>query len=198
VSKPSVGDLLPDFEAPTLAGGTLSADDLRGSATLLTFYRYASCPVCSATLAPYRVRAAELQERGVRIVAFFHSPVDRLLKYFKPDELPFDLVVDPAREVYSRFGVTPRPLALLNPAAMLSMPKSLPYMPGRNPLRGDGTLAIMPADFLVDPEGRFVEVHYGRHLADGWSIDRSLQLAKDHGLLHGAAASSPMRRASHA
>jgi peroxiredoxin len=173
---------MPDFEVERLDGSTLRSEDLRGAPVLLNFYRYASCPVCASTLAPYQVRGAELTGKGVAVVSFFHSPAERMRNYFETQDLPFELVVDPQREVYTKFGVTPQPLGLLNPMGLTAMPASLGHMRGRNPLRSDGAMSIMPADFLVDADGVIVEAQYGRHLAAGWSIDEALALVAKHAL----------------
>lgn len=171
----SVGDALPRFEATLLGGEVINSQDLLGQPLLLNFYRYAACPVCAATLAPYLVRHWELKQRGVRLLAFFHSPAQRMRTYFEADKTPFDLVVDPTREIYEAFGVTPSVLGMLHPGGLKAVPSMFKHIRTHNPLGRDGTLAIMPADFLVNAQGRLVDLEYGRHLASGWSIDEALQ-----------------------
>jgi hypothetical protein len=36
----------------------------------------------------------------------------------------------------------------------------------------------LPADFLVDAQGRVVAAHYGRHADDHWEVDEVLRLAR--------------------
>jgi hypothetical protein len=39
----------------------------------------------------------------------------------------------------------------------------------------------LPADFLIDPDGSVVAVHYGRHADDQWSVDQLLDIHRSLG-----------------
>src|SRR5262245_52378130 len=49
---------------------------------------------------------------GVREVVVFHSEADELRRHV--DDLPFDVVADPAKRLYAEFGVESSPRALLD------------------------------------------------------------------------------------
>ena len=36
----------------------------------------------------------------------------------------------------------------------------------------------LPADFLIEPDGRVREAKYGRHASDQWSVDELIRLAR--------------------
>ena len=91
-----VGDRVPTFEATCLSSRTITDGDLGAAPTLLAFHRYAACTVCSRHLAPYRVRFRELADRGVPMFAVFHSPVEKLLRYFDPERKE-SIVTPPVR-----------------------------------------------------------------------------------------------------
>ncbi|TPV96994.1 MAG: redoxin domain-containing protein [Myxococcales bacterium FL481] len=174
VEKLRPGVQMPAWTAESLTSKTISSSDISGNMALLTFYRYASCPVCASTLAQYRVRAGEITSRGVELISFFHSPVERMKVYFDPGSIPFEVVCDPEREIYERFRVTSRVSGLFDPRALGGIVRSARYAIQRNPFSVDGSVAMMPADFLFDRDGRLLDSNYGAHVSDGWSVDEAL------------------------
>lgn len=173
LSEPSP---VPSFQADTLRGGRLTHDDLSVGAVHLAFHRYAACPVCSSKIAEFRVRHGELQT--IRYVAVFHSPAEKMRRYF-PEQLPFAVLCDPEMELYRAFGVAPSVLRMMDPRSMLAA------IAGRKQARGphevDGPATMIPADFLL-VNGTVVRAHYGRHLGDGWSLPRLLEEMDSQGL----------------
>ncbi len=176
VDRLSAQSPIPSFEAETLRGGRLDHRAMSRGVVHLAFHRYAACPICSSKIAEFRVRHAELG--AVRHVAVFHSPAEKMRRYF-PETLPFEVVVDPDMEVYRAFGVSPSVLRALDPRSMLAAIAARPH--SRGPNEPDGPATMIPADFLV-ADGVVVGAHYGRHLGDGWSLPRLLEEVSLQGL----------------
>ncbi len=42
----------------------------------------------------------------------------------------------------------------------------------------EGGALGLPADFLVNSDGKIVAVHYGRHAYDQWSVDELIEISK--------------------
>jgi peroxiredoxin len=152
--------------------------------THLQFRRYAGCPICNLHLRSVARRHDEIVAAGVREIAVFHSSVEDMLPH--QGELPFAAVADPGRALYTAFGVESSLRAVLHPRAW-----SAPINPGTwsvvvrgiraggspAPAKGESALGL-PADFLIDPDGRVRAAKYGRHASDHWSVDELLQLAR--------------------
>lgn len=67
-SNVKLGAPLPAF-ALTLAGGeTMASDDLKGSPSILLFYRGNWCPLCVAQIKELAARYNELKQQGVRVL----------------------------------------------------------------------------------------------------------------------------------
>lgn len=185
MTKLAPGDRVPAFTATSLAGRTVTSAALSseqdGRKILLSFRRYAACPVCNQHLATFRVRAeAELGSRGIEMLTVFHSPVERLRRYFDPEELPFEVLVDPEFVLYDAFGVAPRRLAGLHPGSVIAVASALLNgQPVRASAEIDGTDHMVPANFMIE-NGRIVAAHYGKHLGDAWSVEQVVDVA--HGL----------------
>jgi peroxiredoxin len=143
----------------------------------LQFRRHAGCPICNTHLRSVTLRLDEIQAAGIREVVFFHSTAE-LLREFQ-EELPYDVIPDPDRQVYRDFGVEKSWRAIMTPKVLASVAKGFAQQSGKGTL-GTATESHLglPADFLIDTDGTVLAVKYGDHGADQWSVDELLALAK--------------------
>lgn len=140
----------------------------------LQFRRYASCPVCNLHLRSVARRHDEIAAAGIREVAIFHSSAAALEPY--QGDLPFAVIPDPGRRLYVEFGVEGSWHALLDPRAWWAEVRGA--LRRRNPLPSEGeSINGLPADFLIDTQGRVLARMYGVHANDQWSVDDLLRLA---------------------
>jgi len=168
------------FTAQAIDGTTVSLSQFAGNPVLLMFFRYASCPMCNLRLHDLAKEYAALRDRGVALVAFFHSSTRAIRAHAGGRQYPFPLVADPEYRVYQKYGVeTSWPRLLLStvkPGFYVSFFRSLLHgFWGGVALQ----MAKMPADFLIGPDGRVVAAHYGRDIGD------HLTVAQLHALLDG-------------
>ncbi|MER7188795.1 peroxiredoxin-like family protein [Streptomyces flaveolus] len=151
--------------------------------THLQFRRFAGCPVCNLHLRSVVRRHAEIEAAGVREVVVFHSPADELLPH--TTALPFAVVADPGKRLYTEFGVERSPRALLDPRAwgpiaravlsgVREVTRGRERLPSTSP---HGGRLGLPADFLIASDGRVLAAKYGEHVYDQWSVDELLELA---------------------
>lgn len=178
------GDTVPARELTTIRDERirLTAQEVL---THLQFRRYAGCPICNVHLRSVARRHEEIRAAGIREIAVFHSSVADMLPHHSA--LPFAVVADPAKELYTAFGVGSALRAVLHPRAWSTplRPRAWSVVAGGiraggspSPAAGESVLGL-PADFLIAPDGRFRAVKYGRHANDQWSVDELLRLA-DH------------------
>lgn len=172
------GDIAVPFTTQAIDGTTVSLNQFAGGPVLLMFFRYASCPMCNLHLRDFAKDYGGLRDRGLAVVAFFHSPPHAIQAHAGRRRYPFLLVSDPDFRVYRKYGVEsswPRLLlSIVNPRFYVSVVRSL--------LHGfwggmAWPMAKMPADFLVGPDDRLVAANYGRDIGD------HLPVARLHALL---------------
>ncbi|MEU4130387.1 peroxiredoxin-like family protein [Streptomyces wuyuanensis] len=150
----------------------------------LQFRRFAGCPVCNLHLRSVVRRHEEIEAAGVREVVVFHSPARELREHVAG--LPFAVVADPAKELYTEFGVEASPRALLSPRAWGPVLRAVlrgawTVLRGRErrpSSRPHGGRLGLPADFLIAADGRVVAAKYGEHVYDQWSVDELLASAR--------------------
>jgi peroxiredoxin len=176
------GDVLPARELTAVSGERVRIPD-RDGVVHLQLRRFAGCPICHLHLRSFVQRHAELAAAGVREVVVFHSPADELAPH--ASGLPFPLIPDPDKRLYTELGVESSPRALLDPRAFLPIARAVvlgtfAMLAGRQKppaaLPHGGRLGL-PGDFLIAADGRVLACKYGEHADDQWSVDEVLGLA---------------------
>jgi peroxiredoxin len=174
-NKIAPGQQIPRLSVRNIHGAELFIPEA-GRWTHLQFRRFAGCPVCNLHLQSFVARHRELADRGVREVVTFHSSDAELLPY--QGQFPFEVIGDPNKTLYRRFGVESSIWAVLDPRAWgASLRGNL--RKGKPALNGmpNGGILGLPADFLIAPDGTVEAVHYGTHAYDQWSVDEVLAKA---------------------
>jgi AhpC/TSA family len=147
----------------------------------LQFRRFAGCPICNLHLQSIVRRHDDIVAAGVREVVFFHSPADELAEHTA--DLPFPTIADPDKQYYRQFGVESSPRAVLDPRAWATIVRGM-VSTGllrrfRQPaLHQEGGHLGLPADFLIDTNGRVIASKHGVHADDQWSVDEVLSHAR--------------------
>lgn len=161
----------PEFAVTDLAGKPVSLEAYRGKPVLLSFYRYAACVFCNLRTHDVIERAPAWQAKGLVILAFFQSPAASMKKYVGTQAPPFALIPDPAREVYAKYGVEASGWGMLRGLTRvgdMNRGKALGLL--HNAPEGETTL--LPADFLIDAEGRIAEAYYAQDIGDHLPFER--------------------------
>lgn len=172
----SVGDKITPRTVTNLDGASVPIPD-PDHRLHLQFRRHAGCPICNTHLRSVTARLDEIKAAGIREVVFFHSSAEVLREH--QQELPFDVIPDPDRKVYSAFDVEKSWRSILTPKVFASVGAGFVQQRGKGTL---GTLTEshlgMPADFLIDTDGTVLAAKYGEHGADQWSVDELLAAAR--------------------
>lgn len=158
-----------DCVAPALAGfdflgAPIDLHAYRDRRVLLSFYRYASCPVCNLRVREIIRAYPRLVEQGLEVIAVFQSPPESIAQHVGRQDAPFPIVADPSMTFYKRFGVENSWMGFFSVAVLAAGFKALArgFLPGRV----DGRIDRVPADFLIDETGRIAVAHYGKNIDD--------------------------------
>lgn len=139
--------------------------------THIQFRRYSGCAVCNLHLHSFITRQQELESAGIQEIVVFNSTQERILADLPTS--PFHLIADPHNRLYQQFGVAKSLLAVFNPAVWLfALRGALKF--GVQLPRDNETSFGLPADFLVNAQGKLAAVYYGTHANDQWSFDEVL------------------------
>lgn len=149
--------------------------------THLQFRRFAGCPICSLHLQSVTARSCEIATAGIHEVVLFHSTRQELRTY--AGNLPLDVVADPDKQLYKKFGVETSLRGVLDPRAFTAVLKAMvrhaegPRLSAGTSAHPTGGRLGLPADILIDQRGTVLACKYGSHAYDQWSVDELLQFA---------------------
>lgn len=181
----AVGTVVEPRELVTVNGVSVPIPDPH-TRVHLQFRRFAGCPICNVHLQSVVRRHDEITAAGLREVAVFHSTPQELAGHAV--DLPFAMVADPDKVLYAEFGVGKSARAVLDPRAMA--PVLGPMIRGLSAIGGThgatppanlhptGGRLGLPADFLIDSDGRVLACKHGIHAYDQWSVDELLAHAQ--------------------
>lgn len=174
-AKLKAGDKIEPFVLKSVVGADVPVPSPTARLVHLQFRRFAGCPICNLHMHSIIDRYEELTSVGIKEVVVFHSPASSLEPY--QSKFPFDVIPDPDKKLYEKFGVDESKMALLDPRVWPAMFRAVAR---EDKPTGDqeGGPWTRPAEFLIDPFGRIVASHYGAHAYDQWSVDEIVDNAR--------------------
>ena len=148
--------------------------------TLLCFFRDAACPFCNFRIYELTRHHADLARLGLDIVAVFSSSPDAVKRFVARQPRPFQVVADPSSKAHTLYGIE-RSFWRKLKGIVTRVPTLLKGMRIVG-LAGLNTSNLMPADFLIDEQGRIIEAYYGDDAGDHIPFER-IELFIARGLL---------------
>ena len=165
------GQSAKNFSSEDLAGNTVALNDYKGQRLMLSFYRYAACPLCNLRVHHLIQHYAALIEKNLQLVAVFQSPRESILKYAGKQKAPFPIIPDPQRRLYRLYGVESSWAGFIKGSMRLSLVTSA-LMKGFWPGKMEGIKSMVPADFLIGPDLTVQVAYYGKDIGDHLPVER--------------------------
>ena len=167
----------PEIVASTINGQQIELSGFNEKKVLVKFHRFSGCPVAQFQLGEFVERQAELNAAGIETIIFMHSSVKKIQSNFK--EVPgLHIIADKQKKFYKSFGSAFSWKALLSISSWRATFKAIlnGYFPHFN--KFEGGITGIPSDFLLDTQGTVVDVNYGKHFGDSWSVSDVLSKSK--------------------
>ena len=168
-----VGDRVPDFVTSDIYGNTIQMSNYVGNKTLLVFFRFASCPLCTVRFAQLIQNYSTYQNKGLKIIAVFESSPEFINRYITDKrKVPFPIVADLEGSLYKLYNVKKSIKGTV--VGMFRIFKMFKGMWESNfaMAKPDGSITRVPADFLIDPLLRVSDCHYGSDIGDHIGLNR--------------------------
>jgi peroxiredoxin len=165
------GQPAKNFSSEDLAGNTVALNDYKGQRLMLSFYRYAACPLCNLRVHHLIQHYAGLIKKNLQLVAVFQSPRESILKYAGKQKAPFPIIPDPQRRLYRLYGVESSWAGFIKGSMRLSLVTSA-LMKGFWPGKMEGIKSMVPADFLIGPDLTVQVAYYGKDIGDHLPVER--------------------------
>lgn len=162
------GEKIRDFSLPDMSNEMVSLSDFKNRSVLLSFFRDATCPFCNLRLYELTRKHADYRKQGLEVVAIFNSPPETIRHYLGKRNRPFPMLGDMEKEVFRLYGVESSwgilMKGMFNFSRMFSA-FSKGFMPSTGAFK-----PLLPADFLIDPDGTVRATYYSRDAARHLSL----------------------------
>ena len=163
------GQKLDEIKLPSINGDIFNIKKTNGKKTLLTFYRFATCPFCNLRIQEITSRLDELG-KDFEIIAIFNASPEHLEKTMQKHNAPFTILADENFEYFSKYEVEKSLTKLLIGSVVGLFRLLKASAKGFFPMELQG-MTIVPVDVLINEAGVIEKVYYGQNTTDHLSFD---------------------------
>ena len=164
------GDIIDNLNLPTTRGDHFDIKEISGKKTLLTFYRFATCPFCNLRIYEINQRFTEL-ENNLQIIAIFDAPINFLTQSMKKHDTPFIILADENFEYFKKYDVEQSILKFLIGTTTGFFRFCRALSKGYIPITMKGSMTTVPVDVLINSDGTIEKAYYGKSTADHLSFE---------------------------
>jgi len=169
--------LQPTQAAPAISTGDVygrpfDLGSLRGKKVLLSFHRFAGCPVCNLRFHQLEAQAPYFKDKGLVLVGIYESSRETMQQYLEGQNPYTIMIPNPDESLYRLYGVERSKSKVLKGLLKGAMGKALQgnklY---KNKIKHDGHADRIGADFIIDEQGNIQQAHYGQYLGDNLPLE---------------------------
>ena len=168
--------IAPGIETTDVYGQSFSLNDLKGSKVLLSFMRFAGCPVCNLRVHELLKEQKALEQQHIKVVLVYESSKESMLEYLQQEKYPVTFISDPENKFYKAYGVEKSFFKFFSSffrgamGKVIKGDKLFKNKPGI-----DGDIRRIGADFLIDEKGKIEIAHYSRFMGDDLPLEQVLR-----------------------
>lgn len=167
--KIHIGDRLDNIILPSLNGSIFELKSTIGKKLLLTFYRFAACPMCNLRINDLKKNYDSFGSNFIH-VAIFNSDLNNLKRFTKKHDAPFPILADQNFEYFQKYSVK-RSLPRFLWSQIIRIDRQVKgIIKGYIPWTFKGHITTLPVDVLIDENGVVQIVKYAKDLGDHISI----------------------------
>ncbi len=172
------GQKAPLFAVQDIFGNTVNLAQIQNQKIILSFFRYATCPMCNVQIAKIMQQKEYFEKNNLKVIAVFESSAESLMEYIVDrHDFHFTILADPNRELYRMYGVKPSWLKTLKTLSLKGLENILLALKKGYKIisKVEGTVNQIPADFLIDEDKIIRIAHYGDSVVDHYPLENFLR-----------------------
>lgn len=169
--------IAPEISANSVTDEPISLKAMRGKKVLIKFHRFSGCPICQFQVHEFINNQQELNAAGIETILFMHSSKNKILSNFT-EVKGLHIIADKQKAFYKKYetGFSWKKFFLLSTWRILFASLFRGFFPQFN--KFEGGVTGVPADFLIDENGKIKELKYGKHFGDSWSVKDVLHIVE--------------------
>ena len=175
--KIKVGDQINNIKLKSIDDEDFDLSKLSGKKILLSFYRFAACPMCNLRLNEINNSYGEFGKNFTH-VAIFDSNVDNLKRFTSKHNAPFPILADEKYEYFEKYSVEKSLLRFLWSQIIRANRQFRGYFKGYLPIAFKGSIITMPVDILINEKGVVERVKYAKDLSDHIPLNEVINFSK--------------------
>lgn len=169
-------DTAPDFQTKDMFDVGFNLKAQRRKPLMIAFFRYASCPLCNLRVHELIENYGKLKD-NLEIVMIFQSPKEKIEQYVGKQNIPYRVIPDPARKLYRLYKVEYSWIAFFKAWTIkiqnvFSALFKYKYFPGSV----EGEIHRVPADFIIDIDGKILRAFYGKDIGDHLPLNEVIEV----------------------
>ncbi len=141
------GDTAPEFETVNDKGEKVRLSDFRGKRVVLYFYPKDDTPGCTTQACSFRDNYASVRGKNAVVLGVSPDGVGSHQAFRDKFELPFPLLTDEDKAITQSYGAW-----------------------GEREFAGRKFMGVIRSHFVIDEQGKIVDVQYGVRPADSASL----------------------------
>ena len=163
--KIKIGDSLDDIILPSVNGLEFNTSNLKGKKILLSFYRFARCPMCNLRINELRNNIAKFGN-NFAVVGIFHSEIQNLMNSMDRHEVPFHFLADKDYKYFKKYDVRTSLWGVIKASLFRVNRFNKAILKGYFPFPIKGYFNILPVDILINEKGFVEKVKYADDIGD--------------------------------
>jgi peroxiredoxin Q/BCP len=165
----------PAISTTDVYGQPFSLSSLKGSKVLLSFMRFAGCPVCNLRVHQLLKQSEAFAQQNIKVVLVYESSKENMLTYLQEEKYPITFLADPESKFYKAYGVEKswsKFFASFFKGALAKVIEGQKLFVKKP--SNDGSIDRMGAEFLLDESGKILVAHYAQFMGDDLPIQKIL------------------------
>jgi thioredoxin-dependent peroxiredoxin len=179
--KLKINDKAPEIGMISAQGNTIKLENLTGKTVLLTFFRFAGCPVCNFRMHEIIENYNQLKALNIEVIAIFESGNEMLRAYLIDSLVPFPLIGDTNLTLYKKYATDKSVFKMISTLFKKKTKKEMKLgelLFNGKKYKQDGSMLRIPADFIIDENGIIKIAHYGKFIGDHIPLEFLIDIQK--------------------
>ena len=170
-----IGETAPNIAIKDIHGIEVSLPQDKYS--FVSFHRFAACPFCVLRTRELIKAYPLFEKHKIEIISIWPSSTSNMLKYVGTENTPFPLIADSKKELFKKYHVV-KSSSLSVIKLMLHPAHIYKALNGKfKNIEIDADPNLLPAEFLISPNGVILFTYYGKHFGDHVDIQQILRIA---------------------
>ena len=175
--KIKVGDKLENIKLNSIDDKSFELNKALGKKILLTFYRFAACPMCNLRINEINKTYSSFGENFIH-VAIFDSKLENLKRFTKKHNAKFPILADESYQYFEKYEVERSFVKFIWSQIIRANRQFAAYFKGYLPITFKGHITTMPVDILINEKGIVEKVKYAKDLSDHIPLNEVINYSK--------------------